>query len=104
MANKDVREFGQKTIRQADMIADYYYQRDGRAEELLPKVLKQLILYTQLLEQAGESITDFAEQMRNWGAILGKLTNAAGSEDGILTADILHHEVIPALNRWVETS
>ena len=104
MANRDIREFGQKTMRQADMIADYYYQRDGRAGELFPKFLRQLILYTQLLEQAGESIREYTEQMRDWGGILGNLTNAAGNGDDILTADVLHHEIVPAIAQWVETS
>ena len=101
---RDVRELGKKTIDQAERMADFYYQMDNRTEELMPKLLRQIILYTQLLEQVRETIPGFMEHYPTWGKILQQLTDAYSTGDKVLTADILHHALVPAIENWVAIS
>ena len=104
MANRDVKMIGNKTIEQSEQVADFIYQRNTSYPELLPKLIKQIMLYTELIISAGATLPDFTENMTTWSECLGKLTQSVEAHDDILTADILHYEIVPAIEKWVESA
>ena len=70
---------------------------------MVPPALKQIVLFTELIIQDKKLMErpDTVERIRSWQDSFTRLSDALGAQDGILTADILHHEIDAQLQEWV---
>lgn len=97
------QDTGRQLITSNERIADALYQRKSGALEMVPPALKQIVLFTELIVQNQKlmSAPGTMERMKTWQDSFTRLSEALKEEDGILTADILHHEINAQLNEWV---
>ena len=98
-----LQDSARQIVRSNETIADSFYQRKTGARQMLPNVLKQLVLLTELLVQDGKIASDpeFPQKMKTWNEKFTMLSEAIQGDDDILIADILHHEIDSYLEGWV---
>ena len=96
----DFFKTGYSVIKNIDKTTDALYQRKPEADGMLQIVIKQIMLFSQLL--ADENIENKAELLHGWAQSNSNLMDAIEQSDIILTADVLHHEVRPLIKEFVD--
>lgn len=98
-----LQDSARQIMKSNETIADSFYQRKSGARELLPNVLRQLVLLTELMVQDPKlsQTPDFTDNMRTWNGKFTMLSQAMQGDDDILIADILHHEIDVFLEKWI---
>lgn len=91
---------GYEIIKNIDKTSEALYQRKVEADGMLQIVLKQIVLFSQLL--AGEERANDVEKLQNWAYVNQILLDAVEQKDIIMIADILHFEVKPAIKALVD--
>ena len=98
-----IQDNGRQIIRSNEKIADALYQRKSGAREMIGNVMKQLVLFTELLVQNSKVASDpqFPERMRQWNEKFMLLSKVSQEDDDVLLADVLHHEINAELEKWI---
>ena len=98
-----LQDSARQIVRSNETIADSFYQRKTGARQMLPNVMKQLVLLTELMVQDNKITSDpeFAQKMSAWNRKFTMLSEAVQGDDDILIADILHHEIDSCLEGWI---
>lgn len=100
---RDIKTYGKQIQKQCEMVADKCYQREDGVDEMLSKVMKQIVLYTELIVQSADNFNDFTNQIVNWKDSFANLVNAVESKDKILSADYLHFEISKEIDEWISS-
>ena len=92
---------GRQVIKNNDKAADTIYQRKPGGAEMIAPVMKQLVVFTELLVQSGRVDAQHAAQLQKWQTDFARLAAANESGDLILAADILHHDMNAEIESWI---
>jgi hypothetical protein len=102
MVMASLKELGRQVIKNNDKAADTIYQRKPGGAEMIAPVMKQLVMFTELLVQSGKIDSNNAVQLQSWQADFGKLAAANEAGDLILAADIMHHDLNKQIEEWIK--
>ncbi len=92
---------GRQVIKNNEKAADTIYQRKPGGAEMIAPVMKQLVVFTELLVQSGMADAQHVAQLQKWQGDFGRLASANESGDLILAADILHHDMNLEIESWI---
>lgn len=98
---RDIRTYGRQIQTQCELIADKCYQREDVTDEMLAIVLKQIVLYTELIVQSANNFNDFDNQINTWQESFANLAKSVQDKDNILSADYLHYEISKEIDEWI---
>ena len=97
-----LKDLGKQVIRNNDKAADTIYQRKPGGAEMIAPVMKQLVMFTELLVQSGKADAEHAAQLQKWQTDFARLAAANESGDLILAADIMHHDLNVQIEEWIK--
>ena len=97
-----LKDLGRQVIRNNNKAADTIYQRKPGGAEMIAPVMKQLVMFTELLVQSGKADADHVAQLQKWQGDFARLAAANDAGDLILAADILHHDLNAQIEEWMK--
>ena len=100
---RDIKTYGKQIQTQCELVADKCYQREDVTDEMLNIVLKQIVLYTELIVQSSDNFNDFAAQISKWQGSFANLVKSIEDKDKILSADYLHFEISKEIDGWISS-
>ncbi len=96
-----LKDLGRQVIKNNDKAADTIYQRKPGGAEMIAPVMKQLVMFTELLVQSGKADVEHATQLQKWQEDFARLAAANEAGDLILAADIMHHDLNTEITEWI---
>lgn len=100
---RDIKTYGRQIQNQCELVADKCYQREDVTDEMIGLVLKQIVLYTELIAQSSDNFNDFNSQISNWQESFSNLVKSVEDKDKILLADYLHFEISKEIDGWISS-
>ncbi|WP_029322841.1 hypothetical protein [Butyrivibrio sp. AE3004] len=97
-----IKDLGRQVIKNNEKAADTIYQRKPGGVEMIAPVMKQLVMFTELLVQSGKADADHAQQLQRWQKDFARLAAANEEGDLILAADIIHHDLNAEITEWIK--
>ena len=91
---------GYEIIKNIEKTSEALYQRKVEADGMLQIVVKQIMLFSQLLPEEERAFD--AEKLQNWASSNQLLMDAIEMKDIVLIADVLTFEVEPAIKAFVD--
>ncbi len=95
------QDLGRQVIKNNDKAADTIYQRKPGGAEMIAPVMKQLVMFTELLVQSGKINSNNAVELQKWQSDFARLAAANEAGDLILAADIMHHDLNKQIDEWI---
>ncbi len=95
-------DLGRQVFKNNDKAADTIYQRKPGGAEMIAPVMKQLVMFTELLVQSGKVDANHTTQMQKWQGDFARLAAANEAGDLILAADIMHHDLNVQIEEWLK--
>lgn len=99
---ESIKDLGRQVIRNNDKAADTIYQRKPGGAEMIAPVMKQLVMFTELLVQSGKVNANNADKLQKWQGDFARLAAANEAGDLILAADIMHHDLNKQIDEWIK--
>lgn len=99
---ESIKDLGRQVIKNNDKAADTIYQRKPGSAEMVAPVMKQLVMFTELLVQSGKVDASNMERFQKWQTDFGRLAAANEAGDLILAADIIHHDLNKQIEEWIK--
>lgn len=96
----DLFKTGYSIITNIDKTSESLYQRKVESDSMLQIVIKQITLFSQLIMD-GENTFD-EDLLKRWASSNNMLMEAIYKQDIVLIADILHFEVRPVMQAFIE--
>lgn len=99
---ESIKDLGRQVIKNNDKAADTIYQRKPGSAEMIAPVMKQLVMFTELLVQSGKVNSNNADKLQKWQSDFARLAAANEAGDLILAADIMHHDLNKQIDEWIK--